>query len=99
MKRQVQLVLVGLICLLLIGCASYATPVPLPSGDSGFSIWCEEFKSRCYTKAAAACPGGYEIVDADGGGHGALVNNTGAFVSTYEMLIKCKYPKTQGKSS
>ena len=95
MKEKAYTVLAGLMCLLLIGCAT-AKPVPLPSGDAGFSIWCEEYKSRCYTKAAEACPGGYEIIDASGGGQGALVNNVGAFVSTYEMLIKCKYSRNQG---
>ena len=94
MKQIAHAVLVGSVCLLLISCAT-AKPVPLPSGDSGFSIWCEEYKSRCYTKAAKACPGGYDIVDASSGGSGALVNHVGAFVTNYEMLIKCKYPATR----
>ena len=92
-----QLALIAVLCLLVAGCASYSTPVPLPSGDAGFSIWCEEFKSRCYTKAAKACPGGYDVINADTGRHGALTSTVGIFVSTYEMLIKCKRGGSQSK--
>jgi len=95
MQKNINTILVGLMCLVIVSCAT-SKPMPLPGGDSGFSIWCEEYKSRCYKKAAEACPGGYDIVDSDGGGSGALVNHVGAFVTNYEMLIRCKHPTGQG---
>jgi len=60
-------------CILATGCAN-AKSVLLPTGETGFRIRCPAQldpdsggAAYCQDKAAAACPLGYQIVNADTG--------------------------------
>ena len=60
MKRSA---LIAPLCLLAAGCASVATPVTLPGGESGYRINCRGSVTKCFDKASSSCPGDWEFVD------------------------------------
>jgi hypothetical protein len=91
---------------LLGGCPAHhqrAKPVMGPDGTTHFAVRCGK-QTTCYERAAAACPGGYVIVDKGATYHqttyvqpsfqlgvpGTPAGSTGGTTTT--MLIRCQAP-------
>lgn len=75
------------------GCTS-ANKITLPSGQSGFSINCSGTAvsiSKCYEKAGAVCPNGYNIITSHNQS-GVMSNIDGRPLATSDkgMIIQCK---------
>lgn len=84
---------IGLVSVALGGCAS-ANKITLPSGQSGFTINCSGTAvsiSKCYEKAGAVCPNGYDIVSSHNQS-GVMTNIDGRPLATSDkgMVIQCK---------
>ncbi|WP_339672020.1 hypothetical protein [Dasania marina] len=77
----------------LAGCAS-ANKIILPSGQTGFTINCSGTAvsiSKCYEKAGAVCPNGYDIISSHNQS-GVMSNIDGSPLATSDkgMVIQCK---------
>jgi len=88
---MIKLYATSILFLMLVvsGCIS-TTPVMAPSGNPGFSIWCEDL-GYCYKEAAKQCPGGYIIQGKDSGLVGSRKGNLD---QDGRIFIECK-PGTQ----
>ena len=66
---------------ILTSCAT-SREIMLPSGQSAIDVRCEGALSRCYKKAAKACPNGYELEE--------KVTSANFLESVYNLIIVCK---------
>ncbi|MFV8784445.1 hypothetical protein ACNKU7_18670 [Microbulbifer sp. SA54] len=77
----------------MVGCAS-ANKIVLPSGAVGYTINCSGTAvsiSKCYEKAGAVCPGGYDVVSSHNQ-PGVMTGFDGNPIATSDkgMVVQCK---------
>jgi hypothetical protein len=87
MKKIGSFVALVLAAVGFAGCVT-VTAVPLPSGQSGFTIECWELPD-CYKKAARVCGGKYEIFHQGTSTSGAVVEGNGSISSEHTITITC----------
>lgn len=74
-----------LIAVLAVGCSVQARPISMQDGTQGAAIRCR-WESKCFAKAEAICPHGYEVL-----------NSAVGWDKWVSMTVVCKSSATAGE--
>ena len=80
--------IVGLAALLVAGCVT-VKQVPLPQGQSGYTVSNCRDMAACYRKAAQVCGGNYDLFTPPPGNKVEVLTGNSMFQGQYAITVTC----------
>ena len=90
--------MIALVALGLAGCLTVKA-VPLPKGQTGYTIMNCSDMAQCYRKAAEVCGGDYELFSQNSDTSGSVIEGNGGIYSQFTITITCPNRNAPQKSA